>query len=133
MTAVTPEQVIQFLGLNLIPMIIDMQRVALFQISLNFKWEAVADAVASSRFGIFLTYFNCFFVGGALAVWFGGVEPTLQSLFTNSLVVLGYSTALYKFAGYEKSDLRKNLTSFVDQIGPSTEENDAQQTEVTVG
>lgn len=130
---VTPDQIIQFVGITLIPIIVDAIRVGVFQLAMRYKWQFVADLTSHPKFGIVVTYVTCLVFGAGLAIWLGGVAPTIENLSETSLAILGWATLLYKFFGYEKSEVRKSVTRVADKIGPKSEEIDTQETEITVG
>jgi hypothetical protein len=120
---VTSEQVLAFVAVTLVPAIVDILRVGIFQISANIGWDWLTKLAASSKFGIGMTMTISLLAGVILAVWLGGIEPTINSIVNNSLVILGWATAVYK-GGYEKSNIRKAIVTVVDKIGIKSENID---------
>lgn len=120
---VTPEQVLTFVAVTGVPAIVDVLRVGIFQLAMRFNWKWLSDLTATSRFGIAMTMLVSLVAGLFLAIWLGGVEPTIPAIGANALAILGWATAIYK-GGYEKSAIRKAIVTVVDKIGGQAEESD---------
>lgn len=118
---VTADQVLAFVAVTMVPAVVDVLRVGTFQIAMRFEWKWLADLTATSRFGIAITMFTSLVAGLFLSIWLGSVEPTVESIGANSLMILGWANVLYKL-GYEKSDTRKTLVTQLDRIGPESDQ-----------
>lgn len=130
--AVTPEQVFGFAAVVIVPAIVDILRVGIFQIALRLNWQYLAELTTHSKFGVYTTMIVCLGVGLILSLWLDVAEPTWQSIAVNSFAILGVSQGLYKL-GYEKSDTRKTVTSVMDKIGVQSVEIDTPDDQVAVG
>jgi hypothetical protein len=120
---VTPEQVLAFVAVTAVPAIVDVLRVGLAQLAVRFNWQWLNNLVSGSKFGIVTTMLVSLVAGLSLAIWLGGVEPTLPAIGRNALAILGWATAIYK-GGYEKSEVRKVIVTAVDKIGGQIEGTD---------
>lgn len=129
---VTEEQVMIFLSVTAVPAIVDIIRVGVFQLAMRLKLQWLADITTHSKFGLITTMVVCGLIGLAIAFWTGVAEPTIQSVSQNGLMILGISQLLYKGA-YEKSDIRKMITSVTDKIGPKSDDVDSDSDQVAVG